>query len=650
MLSVRCNNVRATCYHAKLTFMATLSQTSEATAPKPAVSLITSSSFRRWAVLFLLLLSGAIYLGTASYPPLLDDADASHALVSRAMLQRGDYVVMFLNGIRYLQKAPIHYWMVALDYKLIGQTEFATRLPVALAMIGLTLMAFEFGRRFFSDRAGFYAGLATATSLGMFMFTRIMIPEAIYALEFTAIFYLFLRAWTHDTGTLSPRLYYWGIAVLTACAVLTRGLIGVLFPVGTIFAFLTVTGSWKRWRELHLPSSTLIFLVIAVPWHLIAEWRAPGFFWSYFINEHFKRALGTRWPPDYEATPLPIWWAAHLAWFFPWSVFLPLALKQFPGPRTWWKRLNTQAQARLLLWIWFGVVFVFFSLVVGSRMEYYAFGGWPAVTILIGLGIARAEEQHDPWLPRLMAVLAGIGVVLGGVLTWAVWQAARVRATGDISTLLKTHPNDFYRLSMGHLFDLTPQAFADLRMPALLAAACFVVGFLATWVVGRARQVMAGMAVLGVTMAVFVVAANLAYGVFSPHMSSRPLADAIMKYLHTGDQIAVYGEFDPASSVSFYTHRQLLIWNGRYNNLELGSNYPDAPKIFFTDQTFPPLWQSPMRIFLVVPQEQRQAADQRLPRNRTWLLMESGGKAVYVNHPLWPNQPSLAESQVAANF
>ena len=118
--------------------------------------------------------------------------------------------------------------------------------------------------------------------------------------------------------------------------------------------------------------------------------------------------------------------------------------------------------------------------------------------------------------------------------------------------------------------------------------------------------------------------------------------------MRTGDQIAVYGEFDPASSVSFYTHRQLLLWNGRYNNLELGSHYPDAPRIFFTDQTFPELWNGPVRIFLVVPQEQREAAYQRLEKNRTWLLTESGGKAVYVNHPLIPGQPSLARSQVAA--
>ena len=626
--------------------MAILPQTTDTTVPPPDLASSSSSRLRRWAPLFLLLLSAAVYLGAASRPALLDDADASHALVSREMLQRGDYVVMFLNGVRYLQKAPIHYWMVALDYKIFGQTEFATRLPVALAMIGLTLMAFEFGRRFFSERAGLYAGLATATSVGMFMFTRIMIPEAIYALEFTAIFYLFLRGWT---GSLRPRSAYWGVAVLTGCAVLTRGLIGVLFPVGTIVGFIILTRGWKRWRELHVVSGTLIFLAIAVPWHVIAELRAPGFLWSYFINEHVKRALGTRWPPDYDATPLPIWWAAHLAWFFPWSLFLPLAIKQFPSPRTWWKQMTVEAQARLLLFIWFGLVFIFFSLVVGSRMEYYAFGGWPAVTILIGLGMARAEERCDKWLPRLQAVLAAIGLALGGVLTWAVWQAARVRATGDISTLLKTHPNDFYRLSMGHLFDLTPQAFADLRTPALIAAACFSAGFVATWLVGRTRRVMTGAVVLGVTMAVFIFAANLAYGVFEPHMSSRPLAVAILKHLRTGDQIAVYGEFDPASSVSFYTHRQLLIWNGRYNNLELGSHYPDAPRIFFTDQTFPAMWMGPLRMFLVVPQEQRAAAYQRLPKDHTWLLMESGGKAVYVNHPLTPGQPSLAQSQVASN-
>ncbi len=628
--------------------MPTVSPASEA-----SVRLVDRVSFRpaeRVVAIFLVLLAAAIYLGTAFKPALLDDADASHALVSREMLERGDYVVMFLNGVRYLQKAPIHYWLVALDYKIFGQTEFATRLPVALAMVGLTFMAFEFGRRFFSPRAGLYAGLATATSVGMFMFTRIMIPEAIYALEFTAIFYLFLRGWT---GTLSSRVAYWGAAALTACAVLTRGLIGVVFPVGTILGFVILTRGWKRWRELLPLSSTLIFLVIAAPWHVIAQLRAPGgpthhgFLWSYFINEHVKRALGTRWPPDYDATPLPIWWIAHLAWFFPWSLFLPFVFRLLPAPRIWWKQMSVEAQARLLLFVWAAVIFLFFSIVVGSRMEYYAFGGWPAVTILIGLGIARAEEAKSRWIPRLQGVLAIIGVALAGVLTWAVWQASRIRQSGDISTLLQTHPNDFYRLSMGHLFDLTPQAFADLRLPALMAAACFLVAFVGTWIVGRTQRVRASMIVLSVGMAVFIFAANIAYGIFEPHMSSRPLANAILKYLRPQDTIAVYGEFDPASSVSFYTRRKLVMWNGRYNNLELGSYYPDAPKIFFTDETFPSVWHGQNRVFLVVPQEQREAAYQRLDKKHSWLLIENGGKAVYVNEPVNPEQQSLAQSAQA---
>src|SRR5574340_715678 len=215
---------------------------SSASEPEVAVSRRNShqpDAHRRFYPLVLLTLSLVLYLGTASWPALLDDADASHALVAREMLQRGDFVVMFPNGIRYLQKAPLHYWMVAADYALLGQTEFATRLPVALAMVGLVLMVYEFGRRFFSARAGFYAGLATCTSVGMFIFTRIMIPEAIYALEFTVIFYLFLRAWT---GTLDARLGYWGAAAMMALAVLTRGLVGVVFPAGAIFFYILLTG------------------------------------------------------------------------------------------------------------------------------------------------------------------------------------------------------------------------------------------------------------------------------------------------------------------------------------------------------------------------------------------------------------------------
>ena len=161
---------------------------------------------KRVQIVILLVLTVAIYVATVGWPALLDDADASHALAARAMLERGDWAVLHINGIAWLEKPPLHYWLVAASFALLGENTFAARLPVALAVVGLTFLVYSFGERFFGKRAGFYGALVMCTSVGTFLYTRIMIPEAIYTLEFTAIFYLFLRAWT---GSLDARVAAW---------------------------------------------------------------------------------------------------------------------------------------------------------------------------------------------------------------------------------------------------------------------------------------------------------------------------------------------------------------------------------------------------------------------------------------------------------
>src|SRR5262249_43511259 len=165
-----------------------------------------------------------------------------------------------------------------------------------------------FGRRFFNERAGFYAALVMATSAGVFLFTRIMIPEALYALEFTVAFYLFLRAWQ---GTLLPRVGYWGFAALVGLATLTRAGVGALFRIGVVTLFVAASGAWRRGWEarrrlasIPLFSSACIAVAVALPWHLIAGVRAPGFFWFYFVNEQILRAVGKRIPADYTAVLL----------------------------------------------------------------------------------------------------------------------------------------------------------------------------------------------------------------------------------------------------------------------------------------------------------------------------------------------------------
>ena len=598
---------------------------------------------RRTSILILLILAIGIYVGTSGWPPLLDSSDAGHAEAAREMLVYHHWVILHIDGIRYLEKPPLHYWLVAMSYAVFGIGTFATRFPLALAVVGLVMMVYAFGRRWFGDRAGFYAGLVMCTSPGLFLFTRIMIPEGILALEFTAAFYLFLRAWQ---GSLSPRKGYWGAAVMIALAVLTRSLIGIVFPIAIIFLFLWATGGLQEWRKLPLISSAIVFLIVALPWHVAASFSGKGFFggflWFYFINEQVFRALGWRYPQDFEAVPLWLWLAEHIVWFFPWIAFLSSAIREIPKWRKWRAGLDDRGQALVLLAVWALFILLFFSW-TKSRLEYYSFGAWPAIAILLGLGLTRAEEKMARWLPKVQGALAIVGAVIAAILGAMLWISRGIHSTGDISALMQLHPNAFYRLAMSDFMDLTPETFADLRHQALTAMAVILVGFLTAWVLRKRGRQLAASMTMGFLMAAFFFCANWAFGVFTPHLSSEPLAKMIMKNFKPGDKIVLYGEYDAATSVGFYTQQQILLFNGQYNGLEFGSYYPDAPRIFLNDHTFWPVWQDSARVFFIVPPELTRAALVRMPPKETYLFASLGGKQVFVNHRVTPDEPTLAD-------
>ena len=598
----------------------------EAYASRPVVWLV---------VLFII--ACAFYIATASGPALLDgDVDAAHAVVAREMLERHDYIVLYLNGVRYLVRPPLHFLMIAGSYALLGATEFATHLPLALTVIALLLMVVEFGRRFFNLRIGLYAALILAGSPGLFIFTRTVNQEAICALEFTAVFYLFLRAWT---GSLEPRLGYWSAAVLCGVAVLTRGLVGIIFPVATIIGFITASRGWRRWRELRPFSSLLVFFLVAAPWHILAAIRAPGFFWAYFVNDHFKRALGTRWPPDYSAVPLGLWWTAHLAWLFPWAFFVPLPVRDFLSSGMPSRNWSKASQARLLLFAWAGVILLFFSVVGGSRMEYYSLAAWPGIALLLAAALADSEQAGDRWLRVIQRALAVLGTVLAILLAYLLIASSHEQHTGDISVLLSTHESGFYRFAMAHAFDLTVRAFADLRAPSIIAACALLTTFATAWMLRERDLHAASTIVMSAGMIILLFAADMAYGRFEPQLSSHSLAMKLNRSLRPGDRLVIYGDFAAGSSLAFYTHRQLCMYDASYSELEYGSEFPDAPKIFFDDHDFPSLWNGRDRVFLIVPSAQLQSVRARLPLEATWLVAQSGGKAALVNQPLNAGQP-----------
>ena len=560
-------------------------------------------------------------------PPLLDDADSTHAEAAREMLVRGDYVTLHINGVRYLEKAPMVYWLIAGAYRVFGVNEFSTRLPVTLSIMFLAALALVWGRRAFGDRAGIYGALFVLTAAGYFLFTRIMIPEALFSFLVAAALYNFLGAL--DDG----RTWRWyaGYA-LVALAVLTKGLLALVIVGLTATAFVLISGDWRRWREFRLGTGLLLLFAIAAPWHILAGIRNDRFFWFYFVNEHVLRFLGRRYPKDYNKLPASLYWTLHLVWLFPWSAYLPVAIRD-ARKKLFRPTLESRfaSRTRLLCWIWAGTVLVFFSF--STNQEYYTFPAYLPLLMLLADAISSEEfrKRASRWLTFSTAATAIAAMVAGSALFAGLWASRHIPYVPDIGTVLN-HDLSEDTLSMSHVLDLTGSSLAALRLPALLAAFAFLLGPMTSlWLRARKRHYAATWT-MGLTMMVFLIAAHIAFARFQPYLSSRTLAQSIEQKSQPGDRVMIYGDQAFGSSLLFYLKRPIDLVNGRTTSMWFGSNYPDAPKIFLDDNDLKSAWNSPGRVFLFVPPQHQKRVDALLPTDR-YTIAESSGKVIYSNRP-----------------
>jgi 4-amino-4-deoxy-L-arabinose transferase-like glycosyltransferase len=610
-------------------------------------------SKRKLYLLVLIVVWALVYLTSLSQPPLMDDADTVHAEAAREMAASGDWVTLHINGgVRYLEKAPLMYWLVAASYKLFGVHEWSTRLPLALTMLALVLMVYRLGRRMFDEQAGFYSALLLATGFGPFIYTRFLIPEMIVALWLALGFDLFLMTLEQSERGQNPsRWVCWGLAATMALNVLSKGLIGLVFPIGTIFLYLLLTRNLRHLLRLRLLSSSLVFLVIAAPWHLLAGMRNPaageakGFFWFYFVNEHFLRYLNKRYPADYDTVPLWLFWGLMLVWLMPWTAFVVQALRQIPVKlNANVGDLSPRARGALLFVLWPLLILLFFSF--STRQEYYVMPGLPGLALLLGGWLAREESSAAESAQRRSArisslVLVAIGAAVCAVCFTLAWQAKTPPPNYDIAELLKSNPQD-YALSFGHLLDLTPQAMGAFKAPLLLTGAAFALGTIGNFFLRRGNRIFAANLVLATMTVVLLLAAHAGLVIFSPVLSSKALAQAIERQWQAGAIIEDNGDYETASSVNFYTHRQIRILNGRCNNIWYGSTFPDAPRIFDNDASFEPLWRSAQTVFLITDANAQPASstsnkcpqNERLPAyvdRESCVLARWGGKVVLTN-------------------
>jgi len=560
----------------------------------------------------------------------MDDVDAVQAQIARNMLQSGDWVTARLDGIAYLEKSPLKYWMIAVSFMIFGVHDWAARIPIALSTILLCWVTARFAAWAFGLRAGLYAGLTMSSCIGIFLFTRVLIPDVVLTLTITVALWSFLRV-LDDT---EQRPFAWAMLLWTAIAtgLLLKGLIAAVFPGAAIFLYLVFTRqlfTGRTWRRLRPLPGILLLLAIAAPWHVLATLRNPpyfdftmhsergsyrGFFWFYFINEHVLRFLNRRYPRDYNTVPRLWFWLFHLLWLFPWSVYLAAVPKlEFRAP-------DRASRTRLLALCWAGFILIFFTF--STTQEYYSMPCYPALALLLGSAMAGNSS------PRLLRVASRVAAAIAAaaflaitIILALVWNRP---APGDISQALTSNP-DVYTLSLGHITDLTIAAFAYLRLPLAVAGIAFLAGAIGAWrFEGRAAFLS-----LALMMAIFFHAARLALVVFDPYMGSRRIAGALLRA--PGGQLIIDDQYYTFASVFFYANKSALLLNGRVNNLVYGSYAPGAPDIFLDDQQFARLWPRNERYYLVAERPQRPRLEKLVGKDALHVVEESGGKFLFTN-------------------
>lgn len=627
-------------------------------------------------------------------PALLDDADSVHVEVAREMLLRHDYVTLYANGIRYLEKAPLLYWSMA------GSMRFATlfgvhrpvwlaaaaRVPLALAVLALALCCEALARFLFrSARAGLYAALILLSSFGIFIFTRITIPDALVCLWITISLGCFWGTEELDEAAGDPantarlRHLCWGFALSCALNVLTKGLIGIVLPIGIVLVYLLLTRGLRRTaarlRAMNPLGSLLVFFFVAAPWHILAgfanptqghpapfvfehvpgsfllrgHWRVPlptdgnvrGWPWFYFMNEHVLRYLNLRVPRDYDTVPLLLFWGLCLVWLMPWSAFVfPAAVWAVPLRSGEWRnqlrlhQLPLRRRGLLLLVLWTAFVLLFFSL--STRQEYYILPALPGAAVMIAgwLALRPSSPGEEKALgrtgQRVTGVLALLGLLAAAVCLFFIVHTQRPDRGVDLAQLLQSNPGE-YALSFGHFLDLNAKALGMFRLPLALTALCLGLGWPVAWWLRLRHRPHESNLVLAASTFGFLLAAHMGLDTFAPVLSSAQLAETICPEVKPGDFVAIHGEYEAGSTLGFYLQRNdIHILEGRSSNLWYGSFFPDAPPIFETPATLAARWKGPQRIFLWQSLTDPPNTLPPLP-GPVYVLVKDGGKEIVSN-------------------
>lgn len=481
--------------------------------------------------LFILLITFSFFFITllGSHALLIPD-EGRYSEIAREMLARGDYITPHLNGIIFLDKPILFYWLEALSIKLFGLQEWSLRLWPALFGIAGCLMMYIAGCLLFSRRAGILAALILSTTILYFLSAHYVNMDLEVAVWVSAALLSFIVSMQHDNKKFLLLAY-----VFSGLAVLTKGLIGIVIPALVIGLWGVCLKRWNLLFKIYLPAGLSIVLIIAAPWYILAQRATPDFFHYFFVTQHFSRFL------THDFNGHQAFWfylPVVLIGFFPWSVFLfQMLIKKIPEV---WKDAKKYSSDLFLL-LWTLVIFLFFSW-PPSKIMGYILPIFPAMALLVGSYLDDTWDRFSRMGIFIFIILASlIALSLFGLVYYA-WHDPIVTGHFMQANLprLKTAGHYFYMIA-GLLAFMAIISFWQSYSKNLLG---LVVNF-----------------TLGTACLLFIFVATVP----KIHLlSSKPLAIKLAAYLKPEEEVISYHQY--YQDLPLYLRRPVTVvdnWNAK---------------------------------------------------------------------------------------
>jgi 4-amino-4-deoxy-L-arabinose transferase-like glycosyltransferase len=458
------------------------------------------------------------YLGTR---PLWNQDEGTHAATSKDMVLSGDWTTPMLNGEPFFDKPAFHNWLVALSFLGFGFTEFAARLPNAMLGLGCVLLTYLLGRRLFGPSAGFLGAVVLATTAEFFVLSRTVMHD----ISLTFFVTLGLALWFvgYSKNATERRWFLLSYAAFGG-AMLAKGPIGVLLPGAVVFLFLLGRRELGFLGRMSLGWGLLIGLAVAAPWYLMVSLRNPDYARYFFIELNFGSFFSEM---SHHPEPFHYYVPSLLAGFFPWSIFLPVALV-----RAWQRRGEASHGGTVFSLLWAGLYFAFFSL-AESKLSTYILPVFPPLALLVGR--LWHELATAPTSTLRKAVL---------------WSFAPFLALpGAVILYVRTHPLPLTELAAQYGLALEKAA-----TPLVV----LTIGLAVAFVLVLVRRTRAGFTGVAFSFAAFIALfAAFIVPLMSERRSSHEMTSKLDELLPDGEPIVCYSSM--RGSALFYSDRPVRL-------------------------------------------------------------------------------------------